>query len=167
MKVPSLRVTNDDILDYLVTYSNGVSKQTLRGYQRLVSGMLSKTGSAVRYYRDKDRNEKASDFVLEAMRDALAKAEMSAEDIDVLIYCGVGKGFLEPANAYFYAAAMKMNCSCFDVADACMSWTRALEISHELLNSGRYKRIMIINGEFNLEHGLPNNLSEGWLLPVG
>ena len=157
MKIPSRKITNDDILDFLVTYSNGVSKRMLKGYQRVVSGMLTSTGADVRYIRDKSRSERASDFVLAAMKESLRKAELTPEEIDLLIYCGVGKGFLEPANAYFYADAMGMVCSCFDLADACMSWTRALELAYEFLRSGRYKKIMVINGEFNSDHGLPDN----------
>jgi 3-oxoacyl-[acyl-carrier-protein] synthase III len=39
-----------------------------------------------------------------------------------------------------------------------MSWIRALEISYEFFKSGRYKHIMIANGEFNIYHGFPDNL---------
>ena len=157
MRVPTLAMTNEDILGYLEKFSDGVSKQMLKTYQRLVRGLLMKAGSRVRYRRDKERDEKASDFVLDAMQDAFDTAEMSAKDIDVLIFCGVGRGFLEPANAYFYAAEMDMSCSCFDIADACMSWTRSLEVAQGLFQGGLYKHIMIINGEFNMELGFPDN----------
>jgi acyl-CoA:acyl-CoA alkyltransferase len=50
-----------------------------------------------------------------------------------------------------------MGCSCFDIVDACMSWIRALEISYEFFKSGRYKHVMILNGEFNIQHGFPDN----------
>jgi len=33
------------------------------------------------------------------------RQNLKATDIDLLIYCGVGKGFLEPANAYSMPAA--------------------------------------------------------------
>jgi 3-oxoacyl-[acyl-carrier-protein] synthase III len=157
-RIPSRKITNEDILDFLAVYTDGsVSKKVLFAYRRLVRGLLIKTGSKVRYIRDKAKGEKASTLVIEAMQEALEKAGMDIKDIDLLIYCGVGKGFLEPANAYFYANALKMSCSCFDVADACMSWTRALEIAYEFFQSGRYRNIMIVNGEFNSDHGLPDN----------
>jgi 3-oxoacyl-[acyl-carrier-protein] synthase III len=157
VRIPSRRVTNDDILDFLVVHSNGVSKKVLSQYQRLVKVLLTRTGSDVRFIRDKGRKERAADLVVASMRQALEKSGRTKDDIDLLIYCGVGKGFLEPANAYFYANALGMECSCFDVADACMSWTRSLEISYEYLRSGRYGTVMIVNGEFNSDHGLPAN----------
>ena len=157
VKIPTWKLTNQVILDLIAKYSNGVSKHKLNTYQRIVEKLLKIGGSKVRYLRDKEKNEKASDFVLGAMKEALEKASIDKDDIDLLIYCGVGKGFLEPANAYFYANAMGMECSCFDIADACMSWVRSLEISFEFLKGGRYKNIMIINGEFNAGLALPSN----------
>ena len=157
LKVPSFKMTNQVILDLIAQYSNGVSKTKLKTYQRIVDKLFKINGSEVRYIRDKAKNEKASQFVVAAMTEALEKSSIDKNDIDLLIYCGVGKGFLEPANAYFFADAMGMECSCFDIADACMSWVRALEISYHFLKSGQYENIMIINGEFNGEHAFPAN----------
>jgi 3-oxoacyl-[acyl-carrier-protein] synthase III len=157
VRIPSRKVTNDDILQFLEDHSNGIAKPILRTYQRMVKGLLKLAGSNTRFIRDTEKPETASVFIKEAITDALQKAGRTKDDIDLLIYCGVGKGFLEPANAYFYASAMGMECSCFDIADACMSWIRALEISYEFLKSGRYRAILIVNGEFNNHHGFPDN----------
>ena len=157
VSVPSLKITNDDILKMLAEKSNGVSPIILKTYQRMVRGLFTMAGSNIRYVRDPDKDEKASQFIITAVKDALEKANLEPKDIDLLIYCGVGKGFLEPANAYFYAQKMEMTCSCFDIVDACMSWIRALEISYEFFKSGRYKHVMVLNGEFNIQHGFPDN----------
>jgi 3-oxoacyl-[acyl-carrier-protein] synthase III len=157
VRTPSRRVTNEDILQWLEEQSNGVSPLLMKTYQRVVKGMFNAAGSKVRYIRDREKNEKAVQFIIGAMNDALTEASLSKNDIDLLIYCGVGKGFLEPANAYFYAQKLEMQCSCFDIVDACMSWIRALEISYEFFKSGRYRRIMVVNGEFNSHHGFPDN----------
>ncbi len=157
VRLPSRRVTNDDILKMLEDHSNGIPKLVLKAYQRVVKGMFKLAGSDVRYFRDTEKNEQAVGLIKGAIQDALDRAGITKDKVDLLIYCGVGKGFLEPANAYFYAGAFGMHCSCFDIADACMSWVRALEIADGFLKSGRYKTVMIVNGEFNLHHGLPDN----------
>ncbi len=157
VRIPSRKVTNEDILRMLDEHSDGASRVLLSTYKRVVKGLFKAAGSEVRYIRDIEKNEKASQFIFGAIEDALSRAGLSKDDIDLMIYCGVGKGFLEPANAYFYAQKMGMSCSCFDIVDACMSWIRALEISYEFFKSGRYKRIMIVNGEFNSHHGFPDN----------
>lgn len=158
LRHPSRLITNDEIVSLLEECSNGVEPKVLRKYQRLVRGLLKRAGSVTRYVRDEQRGERAGDLVREAMLQALEQASMAPADIGMLIYCGVGKGFLEPANAYFYAQATGLTCSCFDIADACMSWMRALEISYRFLRSGTLRTAMIINGEFNYkEHGYPEN----------
>ena len=104
LKHPSLKVANDSILEMLDTCSNGVNPRILSKYKRLVTSLLNKTGSVTRYIRDSKLGERASTLVNEAMLDAIQQANLRPDDIDLLIYGGVGKGFLEPANAYFYAA---------------------------------------------------------------
>jgi acyl-CoA:acyl-CoA alkyltransferase len=157
VRIPTRVITNDEVLRLLEVHSPEASALLVKTYQRIVKGLFSAAGSQVRHVRDEEKGEKASDFILGAMTDALEKANLRAEDIDLLMYCGVGKGFLEPANAYFYAQKLGMTASCFDIVDACMSWIRALEISYEFFKSGRYKHIMIANGEFNIYRGFPDN----------
>ncbi|HVO37880.1 MAG TPA: 3-oxoacyl-[acyl-carrier-protein] synthase III C-terminal domain-containing protein [Spirochaetia bacterium] len=157
VSVPTRKITNEDILRLLEEKSNGISPLILKTYQRMVKGLFTMAGSDIRYIRDTDKDEKAADFIIMAVEGALEKANLRPQDIDLLIYCGVGKGFLEPANAYFYAQKMGMSCSCFDIVDACMSWIRALEVSYEFFRSGRYRHVMILNGEFNIQHGFPDN----------
>ena len=157
VRIPTRIVTNDDVLQMLEEQSPEVSALLVKTYQRIVKGLFSAAGSQFRHVRDEEKGEKASTFIIGAITDALEKANLKPGDIDLLIYCGVGKGFLEPANAYFYAQKLGMTASCFDIVDACMSWIRALEISYEFLKSGRYEHIMIANGEFNIYHGFPDN----------
>ncbi|MES0489315.1 MAG: 3-oxoacyl-[acyl-carrier-protein] synthase III C-terminal domain-containing protein [Leptospirales bacterium] len=155
-EIPSRKVTNQDILDVIEEHSPEVTKLTLKSYQRLVRVLLKKAGAETRYFRDLDKGEKAVDFIQRAIQKAIDQSGVKKEDIDLVIYCGVGKGFIEPANAYFYAKMFDLKASCFDICDACMSWIRALEIAHQFLQTGRYKNIMIVNGEFNAyEHGYP------------
>ena len=75
----------------------------------------------------------------------------------MVIYCGVGRGFLEPANAYFCAKMMGINSVCFDISDACMSYVRALEIAQSYLAMGSYRAILIVNCECTVyEYGYPD-----------
>jgi acyl-CoA:acyl-CoA alkyltransferase len=155
-KLPSKVVKNEDILEYIKEYSPNASKLEIGAYLRLTKALLNRTGSRNRYIRDLESGENARELILTAMQQALDDSGLGKDDIDLVIYCGVGKGFLEPANAYFYAHYMGMNASCFDIVDACMSWIRALEIAYQFTRSGQYRHIMIINGEFNAyDHGFP------------
>ena len=72
LKVPSYKLTNQVILDLIAHHSNGVSKSKLKTYQRIVDKLFKINGSEVRYIRDEEKNEKASQFVVAAMTEALA-----------------------------------------------------------------------------------------------
>lgn len=81
VSVPSRKVTNDDILNWLEENSRGISPMLIKTYQRMVRGLLSMAGSDTRYIRSND--EKACDFIVEAMERALAKVSIAKEDIDL------------------------------------------------------------------------------------
>lgn len=158
-QLPSLRVGNDDILDGIVAHNADQPPERIARYRREVAYLLGKTGSQTRYLRDRAAGETALGLARRAVDDALTQAVLARDEIDLLIYCGVGRGFLEPANAYFFADAMGLACPCFDVLDACMSWVRALEIASKYLAGGGYRHILIVNAECNAyECGYPDIL---------
>lgn len=157
VRIPSLEVSNEFVIAELERLNPTVPVKIVKLYQRQVLNLLKKSGSKTRFWRDKKKGERGIELIKATMLEALQKAGLKKEDVDLLIYCGVGKGFKEPANAYFFAYALGMNCSCFDISDACMSWVRALEVAYDFLKSGRYKHIMVVTGEFNIyEHGYPD-----------
>ena len=149
--VPSRALTNEDVLEHLAACNPGGSRIKKEAYLQLVDKLFRRSGAETRYWRDVDGGERASDLILGAMDDALEQAGMVPADVDLVIYCGVGKGFLEPANAYFYADARGMStANCFDITDACMSWVRALQAAYLFLQNGCFRNAMIINGEFHV-----------------
>jgi 3-oxoacyl-[acyl-carrier-protein] synthase III len=87
---------------------------------------------------------------VKAGRAALEKAEIAPTEIDLLIYVGVARGFLEPATANVFQDGLGLrNATCFDILDACASWMRALHVAHTFIKQGVYRNIMILNSECN------------------
>jgi 3-oxoacyl-[acyl-carrier-protein] synthase III len=156
VQFPSLRVSNADLLAQITECNPGALPEQIRRYQRELKHMMARSGSEIRYFRDRAKGETAMPLILNAVKDALAQAQIAAADVGLLIYCGVGRGFLEPAMAYFVADALGMRCECFDVLDACMSWVRALSIAYGLFLQKAHSHILIVNGELNIyESGYP------------
>ena len=63
----------------------------------------------------------------QVINEALRRANMSRDDIDLLIYTGLDKRVAEPGQSFFIAKAMGMlRAQCFDITEGCGSWTRAL-----------------------------------------
>ncbi len=154
---PSLRVTNDELLQQIAVMNEALPKQEVIQYCERIGERLRRAGAEARFYRDRSQNEAAYPILKRAVHCALQDAGLTGNDIDLLIYCGVGRGFLEPAMAYFVASDFGMSCDCFDIVDACMSWVRALQVVYNFFASGRYARALVINAEFNVyEHGYPS-----------
>jgi 3-oxoacyl-[acyl-carrier-protein] synthase III len=152
-----LRITNEDIIANLGAYNKDVPAELLSKCQRELTYLLNKTGAATRYIRDRARGETAISLLKDVTHDAIERAGLGEDEIDLLIYCGVGRGFLEPAMAYFCAEAVGLECPCFDILDACMSWVRALEVASMYLAGGACRHILIVNAEFTAyECGYPN-----------
>ena len=150
-RVPSRLMTNADMIEMVDRSNPDISRLRKTAFFRAVHSLYGRLGANTRYIRDLEAGEKATDSILGALDDALSRAGMRPEDVDLLIYCGVGRGFLEPANAYFYAQARGMRrANCFDVTDACMSWVRALQIANLMLGAGTVRNAVVINGEFHL-----------------
>jgi acyl-CoA:acyl-CoA alkyltransferase len=154
--VPSLCVTNSDIIGKIRETNSTLPPPMVDSYCRVLQQLLSNAGAETRYIRDRGRGETAFDLIIDAVRSALRQADIKAEQLDLLIFCGVGRGFLVPSNAAFICRALKINCDYFDVSDACMSWVRSLHICYNFLANRTYSKVLIVNGEFTVfEHGFP------------
>lgn len=150
-RVPSRLMTNADMIEMVDRLNPELSRARKAVFSRTVHSLYRRLGAETRYIRDLEAGEKASDIILGALDEALSRAGLRPEDVELLVYCGVGRGFLEPANAYFYAQARLMHrANCFDVTDACMSWVRALQIVNLMLDAGTVRNAVVINGEFHL-----------------
>ena len=154
LSLPLWKVTNEEVIDLIKYHSKPVFSGNLEKTLKKIDIILRKTGAETRYWLDRSKNEKPIDHIINACEEALIKAELVKDDIDLLIYVGIGKGFLEPGNAYAVAHALGMKkVRCFDITDACMSWIATMQIVDSLFKTGAYKSAMIVNGEFTVQAG--------------
>jgi 3-oxoacyl-[acyl-carrier-protein] synthase III len=158
--LPSRIVTNDDMIEMIREQSTefeGDLEQTLETVKKL----LEKSGLQERRWCD--RHELPIDHVAMATEKALAASYLQKSHIELLIYVGIGRGFLEPGNSHMIANALGFDkAQCFDIVDACMSWVRAMQLVDTLFKNGGYRNALIINAEFNTHSGgplYPHNLN--------
>lgn len=115
-----------------------------------VNWMMDTTKVQRRFWFADD--ERPLDAMVKASRQAMEQAGCGPNDIDLLIYTGNTRGFIEPGDSYFVAQALGMDSvDCFDILDACMAWTRACDAVQSHLIAGRYKRALIVNSESYFE----------------
>jgi 3-oxoacyl-[acyl-carrier-protein] synthase III len=146
--LPSRQVTNDEVLAAVRAASAPhLPDEDLTIVERLLRGSFDTCGTTVRYHRAP--GETAFDLAVQAGEQALATAGLRPDDIDLLIFTGVCRAVVEPAAATAFQARLGLrHATAFDVADACASWARCLELAHHLTATGAYRRIMILNAEF-------------------
>lgn len=148
-RLPSRKVSNQDILQLVEQHSRDNFEGDLAATLADVNFFLAYSGSANRHWLQ--QGERPLDLIEAAVGDTLQAAAMSKTDIDLIIYTGISRGFIEPANAYHIARALDFgHVECFDVVDACMSWVRSVHLAEHLLQAGRYRSVLIVSAEFNI-----------------
>ena len=149
--LPSRRVTNQELIEAVIEKSRiHVGQQDLRLLETSLRRSFRVAGTEIRFLRA--NGEKAIDLGLRAGRDALCSASLDPAQVDLLIYAGVGRGWIEPAMANLFQSELRLHgATCFDVLDACASWLRGLFIAQSFIDSGIYKKVMVLNCECNFK----------------
>lgn len=151
-ELPRTVVTNDDIIQLVDDSSREHYTGDIDKTLRIIKGLLRKTG--IRERRMLDRGEKPFDYIRRCVQKALDKADMALADIDMVIHASVDRRVLEPGMSFFIANAMGMHkAQCFDVLEACSSWTRAASIAQGYIATGMAKNVLIVTAEFGLHEG--------------
>jgi len=145
--VPHRVVTNDDALKLL--YDQSAPYMSPEDCEILISvakEKLIKSGCQERHWCES--NEWCTDIARLASVQALEDAGIGAEQIDLIIFAGMARAFVEPATAHVLRTELKaINANVFDMGDACTGMMKSLEIAGALISSGKYKTILVAVGE--------------------
>ena len=154
--IPSRTVDNQAIKSMVADQSAAVLKDQLQAALKRIHFYLTYSAAERRQWLAD--GEAPFDLLEKAIEGALSQASAKRSQVELIVYTGVDRGFLEPAMAYMVGAAFGMShAHCFDVVDACMSWTRAAFIVSNLLAAGQYKNALIVNCECSMRYGGPVN----------
>jgi 3-oxoacyl-[acyl-carrier-protein] synthase III len=148
--VPGRETTNAEVVALVREQSRPrIGSERANSVGDLVARFLDAAGTDIRYRLADD--EKAIDVVLRASRDALAEAGVAPGDVDLVLYTGVARGWMEPATATVIQAELGLErATSFDVLDACAGWLRALHVAQSHLRSGDYRVVLVVNCECGL-----------------
>lgn len=153
--LPERRVTNEEVIDLVRHHSAKGFTGDLERTLRILMRLIKRSGSIERRWCD--RHESPIDHVAIAVREALSRCYLRRQHIELVVYVGVARGFLEPSNGHMIANALGFHhAQCFDVVEACMSWVRALDMIDSFFKTGRYRNALIINAEMPSFEGGPN-----------
>lgn len=89
-----------------------------------------------------------SDLAVEAAKKALADAKVNASDIDLIIVATITPDMPTPSTACLVQSKLgAVKAAAFDVSAACSGFVYGLSISKAFIESGMYKKILLIGAE--------------------
>jgi len=108
--------------------------------------ITTRTGMKERHIADS--STATSDLAVKAAREALAEAKVSPEELDVIIVATVTPDMFFPSTACFVQKALgATNAAAFDFAAACSGFIYGLSIAKGYIESGLYKKVLLIGAE--------------------
>ncbi len=127
---PEQVITNDDLSKIMDTSDEWISSRT--GIRR----------------RHITRNETTSDLGTQVAKQLISKAGLSAEDIDFIIVATITPDSLMPSTAARIQANVgAVNAFAMDLTAACSGFVFALATADKFIQSGMYKRGIVIGAE--------------------
>lgn len=133
MSVPEAVITNDDLTKILDTSDEWISTRTGIKQRHIASG-----------------NENSTVFGIKAAKDALDKAGVNGEEIDLIIAAASNPYNIYPSTGCAVQEAIgAKNAVAFDISAACTGMIYALEVGRSMISTGRYKKALLVATETN------------------
>jgi 3-oxoacyl-[acyl-carrier-protein] synthase III len=96
----------------------------------------------------KGENQGVSVMAIEAVKELLKKTNTDPKEIDLIIFATITADMTFPATANIVATAVgASNAFSYDLAAACSGFIYALTTGSSFIESGRYKKVIVIGGD--------------------
>ena len=108
----------------------------------------TRTGICERHIAGKD--ESSSTLGIQAGKMALESANISPEEVDIIIVCTSTPDILFPATACFVQKGIgAVNAAAYDISAVCSGFVFGISIAEQYIKSGRYRYVLVIGSETN------------------
>ena len=147
--VPKRVVGLEETLDLFRHYSRPLhDAASLEQMVNRIHGYLEKT--AFKQITVRAPDEPWLENYVEMTRALLRESGVGLDEIDKVIYIGVARGYREPATAHQLASYIGIqHAECFDILDACASWSRAAHLIEPHFIAKRCQNVLVLSLEFN------------------
>ena len=130
MYVPDRTMTNTELAKLVDTSDEWITERTGIKERRIAAP-----------------HESTSSMAIEAGRQALERAELSPEDIDLVIVGTATPDYLFPATACLVQDALGIHGGAFDLEAGCTSFMYGLSLACALVTSGMNRNVLVIGSE--------------------
>jgi 3-oxoacyl-[acyl-carrier-protein] synthase-3 len=130
--VPDYILTNKELETMVETSDEWITSRTGIKERRILKG----------------ENQGVSVMAVEAVKSLLAKTKVDPKEIDLIIFATVTADMTFPASANIVATAVgATNSFSYDMGAACSGFLYALTTGASFIESGRYKKVIVIGGD--------------------
>ena len=91
--------------------------------------------------------ESTSDLAVRAARQAMERAGVSADEVDLLLVGTTSPDYVMPSTACVTAAKLGLTCPAVDMMAACSSFIYALQHGAAVIESGRAETVVVVGAE--------------------
>ena len=132
-----------------IVYSDDLMSEIDSSNQYNIPIDWMRTTMGIEERRISPASSKPSDLAIPAAREALDSCpDVSPQDIDLVIFCGIERDQPEPATAHTIQNALGLNANhAFDMANACFGFIDAMEVASNFIKCGVVKYALIVTGE--------------------
>lgn len=127
--VPEHIVTNNDLSNMVETNDEWIVQRVGISERRISTG------------------ETAADFAINAAKKAIENANITPDDIDLVIAATISSETLCPTVAGSVQSAIGAHCPAFDISSACSGFMFALDTAVSFLERSGYNNILVIGSE--------------------
>lgn len=107
-----------------------------------------RTGIRERRFASREAGETTAGLAVEAAKQALAEARLSADDMDLIIVATITPEAILPSTACFVQRELCTRpVAAFDLVAACSGFVYAVLNASFMLQNGHYKRVLVIGAE--------------------
>ena len=135
--LPPRRLTNNDLAAELAQ----------RGLETSDEWIVERTGIRARHFAAPDVT--SSDLALEASKNAIEAAGITAQDIDLIIVATSTPDMVFPSTAAILQNKLGITngCPAFDVQAVCSGFVYALTVADAMIQAGTAKRVLVVGSE--------------------
>ncbi len=108
--------------------------------------ITTRTGIKERHLADK--NQATSDLAAAAAKQALSRANLKSEEVELIIVATITPDMPFPSTACLVQEKIgAKNAVCFDISAACSGFIYGLDIAYQFISCGTYKNALVIGAE--------------------
>lgn len=104
--------------------------------------------TGIKERRVADENEATSDLATKAALNAIKDANLTPEDIDLIIVATITPDMIFPSTACLVQANIKATkAACFDLEAACSGFIYGMTVAKQFIETNTYKHVLVIGAE--------------------